>query len=211
MLGGGWEAECGGYLEERFRYVVNQEYGVVPYRHYSEFTIRYSRPWNELTVGGEALAGHDVFGKSFFRLSGFVRYGGDQNTHTRAADDEDSSASTETNGNELFIDAGVNVNQVKANLQQGIPIVTSKVGTAPPIGFASRPPVSETNDLGVRLEDDQVDGHNLFGVRALDYRHRFGGSFAVGLFAGVARYDLATPAYSLYGGLGAQWRNVLPK
>jgi hypothetical protein len=211
MLRIGWEPDFGGYLEERVRYVVNQEYGVVPYRHYSEFMLRYSRPWNELTVGGEALAGHDVFGKSFVRLSGFVRYGGDQHIHTRDADDDDSSASTETHGNELFIDAGVNVNQVKANLQQGFPIVTSRVGTGPHVGFGARRAVSETNDLGVRLEDDQVDGHNLFGIRAVDYRHRFGDSFALGLFAGVARYDLATPAYSLYGGIGAQWRNVLPK
>jgi hypothetical protein len=212
MLRIGWEPPFGGYLEERVRYVVNQEYGIVPYRHYSEFTLRYSRPLNELTVGGEADAGHDVFGKSFVRLSGFVRYGGDQNNHTRDVDDEDTdSASTETHGNELFIDAGVNVNQVKANLQQGFPIVTSKVGTGPHVGFGARRAVSETNDLGIRLEDDQVDGHNLFGVRAVDYRHRFGNSFAAGLFAGVARYDLATPAYSLYAGVGIQWRNVLPK
>jgi Capsule assembly protein Wzi len=212
MLRIGWEPSFGGYLEEQVRYLVNQEYGVVPYRHFSEFTIRYSRPLNQLTVGGEANAGHDVFGKSFVRLSGFVRYGGDQNTHTRNADDEDdSTASTETHGGELFVDAGVNVNQVKANLQQGFPIVTSKVGTGPHIGFGARRAVSETNDLGVRVEDDQVDGHNLFGVRPLDYRHRFGNSFALGLFAGVARYDLSTPAYSLYGGVGAQWRNVLPK
>jgi hypothetical protein len=213
MLRIGWEPPFGGYLEERVRYVVNQEYGIVPYRHYSEFTLRYSRPLNELTVGGEANAGHDVLGKSFVRLSGFVRYGGDQNTHTRDADDDadDSSASTESSGNELFVDAGVNVNQVKANLQQGFPIVTSKVGTGPHVGFGARRAVTTTNDLGVRVEDDQVDGHNLFGARFLDYRHRFGDWFAMGLFLGVARYDLATPAYSLYGGVGAQWRNVLPK
>ena len=31
------------------------------------------------------------------------------------------------------------------------------------------------------------------------------------MFAGVDRYNLATPAYSLYGGFGGQWRNILPK
>jgi hypothetical protein len=31
------------------------------------------------------------------------------------------------------------------------------------------------------------------------------------LFAGVNRYNLATPAYSLYGGIGTQWRNIVPK
>jgi hypothetical protein len=56
-----------------------------------------------------------------------------------------------------------------------------------------------------------VDGHTLIGVRALDYRCRFGDHFAMSAFAGVARYNLATPAYSLYAGLGAQWRNILPK
>jgi hypothetical protein len=210
MLRIGWEPDFGGYLEEQVRYLVNQNYGIYPYRHFSEFTLRYSRPLNQLTVGGEADAGHDVFGQSFYRLSAFVRYGGDQNTHTRDVDDDDSAAATETQGNELFIDAGVNVNQVKANLQQGFPIVTSK-GSGPHVGFGARRAVSETNDLGVRVEDDQVDGHNLFGVRPVDYRHRFGDSFALGLFAGVARYDLVTPAYSLYGGVGVQWRNVLPK
>src|SRR5258708_28527214 len=82
MLRIGWEPPFGGYLEERVRYVVDQEYGVVPYRHYSEFTLRYSRPLNEMTVGGGAVAGHDVFGKSFVRLLGFVGSGGGQNNPT---------------------------------------------------------------------------------------------------------------------------------
>jgi len=31
------------------------------------------------------------------------------------------------------------------------------------------------------------------------------------LFAGVDRYNLATPAYSIYVGTGAEWRNFLPR
>src|SRR5262249_38357882 len=69
--------------------------------------------------------------------------------------------------------------------------------------------VSERNDLGARVEFDQVDGHLLIGFRPVDYRYRFDGPLALGLFAGVARYNLETPATSLYAGLGAQWRNIM--
>jgi hypothetical protein len=58
---------------------------------------------------------------------------------------------------------------------------------------------------------DQVDGHSLIGVRAIDYRYRFTDSFALGAFGGVARYNVATPAYSLYFGVGGLWRDILPK
>jgi hypothetical protein len=61
------------------------------------------------------------------------------------------------------------------------------------------------------LEVDQVDNHLLIGLRALDWRYRFDGPFALGAFAGVARYNVQTPATSLYAGLGGQWRDVVPK
>ena len=51
----------------------------------------------------------------------------------------------------------------------------------------------------------------MIGARPIDYRHRYGDNFALDVFAGVARYNLATPAYSLYGGIGGQWRNIMPK
>ena len=57
-----------------------------------DFTLRYSRPWKDLTVGGEVLAGRDVFGESFSRLSGFVRYGGDSHTRDYDGGDEDDDA-----------------------------------------------------------------------------------------------------------------------
>jgi hypothetical protein len=212
MLRVGWEPPFGGYLEERVRTLVNQNYGVYPYRHYLDVSVRYSRPWNELTVGGEVLAGRDIFGKSFTRLSGFVRYGGDGHGREYESNDDDSTADTaETQGAELFIDAGFNANKVRADLQKGLPITTSKVAFGPHVALGARRAVSENNDLGVRIEFDQVDGHSLIGMRPVDFRHRFGDRFALSLFAGVARYDLATPAYSIYAGVGGQWRNVLPK
>ncbi len=209
MLRVGWTPPFGGYLEEKFRYLVNQNYGLADYKHYMDFTLRYSRPWNQLTVGGEAMVGRDVFGASYTRLSGFVRYGGPAHTRTYV-DEEADEAKPDTTRTELFVDAGVQANRVHTDLEVGLPQTWSKTDFGPHLGLGARRAVSDHNDLGVRLEFDTAQGHWLAGVRPVDWRYRFGEHFALGAFLGVARYDLATPAYSLYGGLGAQWRNVLP-
>ena len=214
MLRIGWEPPFGGYLEERVRVLVNQEYGQYPYRHYADATVRYSHPWNDVTLGGELLAGHDVFGKSFSRLSAFVRYGGDRHDPVAAVSDDDGedgggSEALEPH-TELFVDAGGDAYKIRTDLEKGLPITTSKVMAAPHVGIGARREVSPHNDWGVRLELDEADSRSLIGIRPIDYRHRFGDTAALELFAGVDRYDLATPAYGLYGGIGAQWRNVLP-
>jgi hypothetical protein len=224
MLRLGWEPPFGGYLEERVRTLVNQNYhggdlrqysptpGAFPYHHYYDFMVRYSRPWKGVTVGGEAFVGRDVYGKSFSRLSGFVRYGGDERTRDDGSLNEDTdSDAPESRGAERFVDVGMNVSRVRADLEPGIPITTSKWGINPHVGLGARRAVSANNDFGVRVEADEVDGHSLIGVRPLDYRYRFSKDFALGLFVGVARYNLATPAYSMYFGVGALLRDVLPK
>jgi len=225
MLRVGWEPPFGGYLEERVRTLTNQTYyggdsrayspanpPAFPYHRYLDLTVRYSRPWKDMTIGGEVFGGRDIYGKSFSRLSGFVRYGGDEHTRDDGSLNEDSySGGPDAHGAELFVDAGMSVNRVRADLEPGIPITTSKWGFDPHIGVGARRAVSANNDLGVRLELDEADHHSLIGVRALDYRYRFTDSFAAGLFVGVARYNLATPAYSMYYGLGVVWRNLVPK
>jgi hypothetical protein len=229
-LRAGWFPSFGGYLEERIRIVANQNYytfgelrtydpnGVpYPYHHYYDFTLRYSRPLNGLTVGGELLAGRDVFGQSFARLSGFVRYGGDAQTRDTGfvddgTPDTDASPSKPTmNGAEWFIDAGANASKVHEDLQQGLPIIVTTLGLGPHLGIGARRAVTANSDLGARLEYDQVDGHALLGFRLLDYRYRFDGPIALGAFAGAARYNLATPALSVYYGCGAQWRDIFPR
>ena len=224
MLRVGWEPPFGGYLEERIRTLANQTYhggdlrvyspavGAFPYHRYYDFSVRYSRPWKGLTIGGEAFGGRDVYGKSFTRLSGFVRYGGDEHTRDDGLLDEDSyDGARVQRGAERFVDVGMNVNKVRKDQGPEIPIISSKTGFDPHVGLGARRAVSANNDLGVRLELDQVDGHSLIGVRAVDYRYRFNRSFALSVFAGAARYNVETPAYSLYYGLGAQWRDIFPK
>lgn len=229
MLRVGWFPSFGGYLEERIRTVANQSYyayadtrvydptGVpYPYHHYYDLTLRYSRPWNGLSLGGELLTGRDIFGQSFTRLSGFVRYGGDALTRDAGFVDDGSPdadaepVSRHAQGAEVFVDAGAIASKVHADLQQNQPIVTSNIRVGAHLALGARRAVSTNNDLGVRLEYDQVDGHALVGIRALDYRYRFDGPIAVGLFAGAARYNLATPAFSVYFGAGAQWLDIIP-
>jgi hypothetical protein len=226
MLRVGWEPPFGGYLEARARTLANQSYyggdirqyspgepAPFPYHHYYDMSLTYSHPWRGLTVGGEALAGRDVFGDSFTRLSGFVRYGGPAHggdADAYASDEDDSGVNPWARGAELFVDAGVEVNQVRTDPGPPNPITTSSVGFGPHFGLGARRAVSTHNDLGVRLEFDEVQGHALVGARAIDWRYRFTDSFALGAFGGVDRYNLATPAYSIYAGCGATWRSFLP-
>jgi len=121
-------------------------------------------------------------------------------------------------GAEVFVDAGANANEVKINLNEvrinGAPVQqtsTTPLNFGPHFAVGARRAVSDTNDLGARVELDQIDDHLLIGLRALDYRHRFDSPFTFSLFGGVARYNLATPATSIYAGMGGGWRNILPK
>lgn len=224
MLRIGWEPPFGGYLEERIRTLANQSYyggdqrtynpTLVPftYHHYYDVMARYSWPYKSMTLGGELFGGRDVDGKSFSRISAFVRYGGDERTRDDGPLDEDSySGGPNDHRPERFVDVGMNVNKVRTNVEPDLPVVASKLGFDPHFGLGARRAVSDNNDLGVRVEVDEVNGHSLLGVRAIDYRYRFTEHFALGAFIGAARYNVATPAYSVYFGAGAMWRDVLPK
>ena len=221
MLRIGWEPPFGGYLEARARTLANQSYYggdsrqytagqplPFPYFHYYDVSLSYSRPWGGVTVGAQGTAGRDVDGNSFTRFAAFVRYGGDSHSHDdSAADEEDSDAAPDHHGAERFVDAGANANRVKADLNGSLPVTTTPVGFGPHFAIGARRAVSQNNDLGVRAEFDTVDGHSLIGVRAIDWRYRVGDRFALSGFIGADRYDLATPAYSVYFGGGLQWRN----
>jgi capsule assembly protein Wzi len=207
MLRLGWNPPFGGYLQLQARTVANESYGVNDYERGYDVALSYSRGLYGYTVGAEVLAGRDVFGESFSRIAGFVRFG-DQ-WETGGAADGWAEDSKRPQGAELFADAGINFSELAIRLD-GSPAHTENLSAASHFAIGARRAVSGHSDLGVRAELDDIDGDLLFSVRALDYRYRFNNPLALSVFLGASRLDLATPAYGYYYGAGVQWRNLFP-
>lgn len=206
MLRVGWEPAFGGLLQVRARTIANERYSAADYERGYDVSVSYSRPVRGFTAGGEATTGRDVFGDSYGRLAGFVRFGDEW-----AGGGADIGVEgVRADGADLFVDAGVNVSTVQIRLGDGSPKRTTSSEVAPHVGIGARRAISAHSDLGVRAEIDRIDGELLLAVRALDYRYRFNNPLALTAFVGAARYDLATPAYGYYIGAGAQWRDVMP-
>ena len=205
MLRLGWEPPFGGYLQAQARTVANESYGANDYERGYDVGLSYSRALYGFTAGAEVLAGRDVFGESFSRVAGFVRFGDQWAGDVGGEWAEDV---VRPNGAELFVDAGINFSELSIRLD-GSPASTKSLGAAAHFAIGARRAVSQRSDLGVRAEIDDIDGDMLFSVRALDYRYRFRSPLAVSLFVGASRLDLATPAYGYYYGAGVQWRNLL--
>jgi hypothetical protein len=210
MVSLGWEAPFGGQFLLRYRGLQNQTYGQYSYQHFRDVSLGYSRPWQSLIVGGQLDAGRDVFGANFTRLSGFIRYnegGGLASSVAAALSGSDDSPDKQ---GEVFVDVGANASRQSVNLTANVPRTTGPIKPGYHFAVGARRFVSDHSDLGARLEVDDIQSHNLLGVRLLDYRYRFHKPLAFSIFVGAARYNLATPAYGLYYGAGLQWRNVLP-
>lgn len=206
-----WDASFGGQVELRYRTLENQVYGVIPYQRYHETSVGYSRPWKGLIVGCEFDSGQDVFGRSFNRLAGFVRYDNPNAQPGATLLDSEGGASgdADTRG-QLFVDAGAHTFRIRTDLTELTPKVYGRFMTGAHVALGARRSVTDHSDLGARVEFDDLGGKNLTGVRLIDYRYRFAGPLGVLGFLGVVRYALATPAYSFYYGVGLQWRDILP-
>ena len=212
MLRVGYEPSFGGLIELQLRTLINEAsfFATVPYKHEYMGALSYSYPWHGYAVGAEIDAGRDVFGERYTRLEGFLRYGDALRVAGDTGAGDDALGLQRPDGAEIFVDAGVNINEIDIDLT-GITrryVTAAEVG--PHVGVGARREVSEHQDLGARLEVDEMQGHALYTFRALDYRYRFNNPLALGVFGGAARYDLLTPAFGFIFGAGAQWRNVLP-
>jgi hypothetical protein len=68
------ERVLGGAIEATYRQLDNEDYTGVEYETATQLDARYSRPWDQVFVGGEMTVGQDVFGESYSRVGFFVRF-----------------------------------------------------------------------------------------------------------------------------------------
>jgi len=215
MLRVGWEPSFGGLVETQLRMLTNDSlynYGVpgVAYRHEYMGSVTYSYPWRDYVVGGEFDEGRDVFGARYTRFAAFMRYGDALSRGYSGGGDDSLGALQRPDGAELFVSAGINASRVNVDLTGLTARYTEAIQPAPELGFGARRAVSDHQDLGVRIEADDIHHRAFYNFRLLDYRYRFNNPLALSLFGGAARYNLTTPAYGFTFGTGASWRNLFP-
>ncbi|HEV8332282.1 MAG TPA: capsule assembly Wzi family protein [Steroidobacteraceae bacterium] len=204
----GWMPSFGGRFELRYRTLANEDYSAVDYEREHDLALRYSRSSHQFVYGAEVEVGRDVFGERFGRVGGFLRLvPGEPELGGASVAAERSDLSGRV---QVFVDGGVNVTRLAFNpSDKGATPERNVTTTGPHAAIGVRGSVSERSDFGTRVELDAIDGSTLIGVRAIDYRYRVGEKLALSLFAGAARYGVATAAYGYYGGVGAQWRDVV--
>ena len=210
-----WDRGGGRQLDLQYRTVMNGDYGAVHYQRAQEVAVSVSRPWRTLQVGMRVDGGRDEYGDNFGRIAAFARYTGQRSAASQydtlddeAVDDASALESAERHKVERFVDFGMFASKMDYEEDAGaVPAVDTTHGSFH-LGIGVRRAFTRRNDFGTRIEFDNVSGKLFTALRAIDYRHRFGPTFAAGLFFGAARYDALTPAYGWYGGAGVQWREL---
>jgi hypothetical protein len=206
----GWRLASGDYLQATYRTMSldtawrTSGDPLPTYERLQTLGINWSTVWKGHSVNMELSGGQDVFGDSFARIAASVDL-----AHDRTKSGDLSSGSDADDSVDVFVDAGGNYSKVVQIL--GVGITNTVTGSDMHLGVGARRSVSTHNDVGVRMELDEVDGHQLLSLRALDYRFRFSRHIAVGAFFGAGRYDVGLPAYGYYFGLGMQYMNVISK
>jgi Capsule assembly protein Wzi len=216
MLQLNWERDSGAAYTFTYRTTLNAAYTGQHYRRAHLLSLAVSGPWHRLELGGKIELGRDMYGAGLARLAGTLSFTGDASntlpqSHFRS---ERSAANPVTSDSaprvERFVEAGVMAGKLTYEQDFGSIPTRNTHETGAHYGVGVRRSVSARSDFGARLELDQLHGHSLISLRALDYRYRMGSKLAVSGFFGFSRYDTLSPAHGYYMGAGVQWRNVLP-
>lgn len=213
MLALDWELEGNAAFSVRYRTLQNDSYTDGDYRRMHELSLSLSAPWRRFRLSTDLQGGRDVYGKGYGRVAATLILTGDARNSVRAressaADADRATAATPTI--ERFVDLGVTSGRLR--YEQDVVFLPAQVSDeqGAHMGLGVRRAYGKRSDFGARIEIDQLRGHALISLRALDYRYRMGANWAASAFFGFSRYDARTPAHGYYAGLGVQRRNVLP-
>ncbi len=221
-----WDRRDGRQFDLQYRTVLNASgsySGAVRYQRGHELALAWSQPWRSWRLGARVDGGRDEYGDRFGRLAAVASYTGaaeaagaaateNQSTAEATAQNPDgadaSAAAAGRRQVEGFVDVGMFTSHLDFEQDAGkVPAVKTPQGSVH-LGVGVRRAFDRHNDLGTRIEFDNVRGRLFMALRAVDYRRRIGPNFAAGFFMGVGRYAGPTPAYGWYGGAGLQWRNI---
>jgi hypothetical protein len=207
----GWRLPRGDYAQAAYRSLdLDPRWAFVntdrPYRTMQVLELNYATHLKGHAIEAQLEIGEDVFGESFARLSAAFDLASSIATSWDAR-----SENAKHSGTEVFVDAGMQYSRSREFLLlESRRHDTTAYEANYHFGIGARRAVSARNDLGVRLELDQVADRSLVSVRALDYRFRVSRRLALGAFLGIGRYDLTLDAHGYYAGAGVQYRDVLP-
>jgi len=197
----------------RYRTAQNAAYNSVrartDYRRAHLLTLTASAPWRSFELAAGLDLGRDMYGKGFGRLSMTLYKSGDARNGT-VSPVLAPGAARAAPAVERFVEAGAYAGHM--SYEEDVYVLPTRRTNEHGVhyGVGIRKSVSRRSDFGMRAELDNLHGHNMYGVRALDYRLRTGEHLAFTGFFGFARYELTTPAHGYYAGAGVQWRNLRP-
>jgi hypothetical protein len=217
-----WNGREGQQFEAQYRTALNSSktsyFTGTRYQRGQELALSLSRPWRALRVGARLDGGRDEYGTRFGRLAAFAQFTGESAASFRSAAGEAEPAARAEDAAvriagrrkvEGFVDVGMFSGHLDYEQDAGsVPPVKTPQGSVH-LGLGVRRAFDGRNDLGTRVEMDNVRGKLFLALRAVDYRRHLSPSFAASFFFGVGRYDGPTPAYGWYGGTGVQWCNVV--
>jgi hypothetical protein len=211
MVRVGWWPHENHYLRATYRTMMLDEnwsrfVQAPPYERSHTIAVSLSTSWRDFPLEFELAGGRDVLGESFTRFAASMDFAARERISGGGYDRDEGSS-----GVALFVDAGANKSKTLKLLSIGTPPDPASRTTGAHIGIGARRAVSKRNDIGVRLEFDDIDDTNMLSLRAIDYRFRVTPRVAIGGFFGAARYDYGLATNGYYWGAGIQLLDVLPK
>ncbi len=211
MLALDWDRTADTRYSAIYRTTQNASYTGGHYQRAHLLELTQLKPWGQFDVALSVQGGIDPYGQSFGRLQTQFNWRPESLLgHERGASESNASTSSAGVTVERFVDVGLYAGQLRYERDSYVLPTIHTQETNTHLGIGIRRSVTAHGDMGARVELDQIAGHSMLELRALDYRYRFTGPWAASGFFGFARYDVKTPAHGFYLGGGLQRREIWP-